>query len=111
MGGKFPMPVCYYNTQLDTGRSPPFFSQNFISVSICFICILFQKWWNCWAEIPLFLEQKVVDVCSQLLFIFENMLEFVLIVYFLLDWLAFWAEVHLVQEEIDLFQKTELLQI
>ena len=33
------------------------------------------------------------------------MLEFVLIVYFLLDWLGFWAEVHLVQEEIDLFQK------
>ena len=32
-------------------------------------------------------------------------------VYFLLDWLDFWAEVHLVQEEIDLSQKTELLKI
>ena len=65
VGGKFPIPVCHYNTQLDTGRSPPFFSQNLISVSICCICILLQKWWNCWAAIPLFLEQKVDDVCSQ----------------------------------------------
>ena len=39
------------------------------------------------------------------------MFQFVFIVYFLLDWLDFWAEVHLVQEEIDLFQKTELLKI
>ena len=28
-----------------------------------------------------------------------------LIVYFLLGWLDFWAEIHLVQEEIDLSQK------
>ena len=33
------------------------------------------------------------------------MFQYVLIVYFLLDWLNFWAEVHLVQEEIDLSQK------
>ena len=33
------------------------------------------------------------------------MLQFVLIVYFLLDWLNFWAEVRLVQEDIDLSQK------
>ena len=39
------------------------------------------------------------------------MFQFVLIVYFLLDWLNFWAEVHLVQEEIDLSQKTEILTI
>ena len=39
------------------------------------------------------------------------MFQFVLIVYFLLDWLNFWAEVHLVQEEIDLSQKTEILAI
>ena len=25
VGGKFPMPVCYYNTQLDTSMFPPFF--------------------------------------------------------------------------------------
>ena len=31
MGGKFPMPVCYYNTQLDTSMSPPSFSINYIS--------------------------------------------------------------------------------
>ena len=33
------------------------------------------------------------------------MFQFVFIVYFLLDWLDFLAEVHLVQEEIDLSQK------
>ena len=37
--------------------------------------------------------------------IFVNMFQFVLIVYFLLDWLGFWAEVHLVQGEIDFSQK------
>ena len=34
-----------------------------------------------------------------------------LLVCFLLDWLNFWAEVYLVQEETDLSQKTELLKI
>ena len=65
VGGKFPMPVCHYNTLFDTGRSPPFFFTHIINyiIHICCICTLLQKWWNCWAAIPLFLEQKVHDVC------------------------------------------------
>ena len=65
VGGKFPMPVCHYNTLFDTSRSPPFFFTHIINyiIHICCICTLLQKWWNCWAAIPLFLEQKVHDVC------------------------------------------------
>ena len=101
MGGKFPMPVCYYNTELDTSMSPPSFSINYISTLYMYFALEMVGLLGC--------NSPISGVNTIVIFFNITTKKFhildCLIVYFLLDWLDFWAEVHLVQEEIDLSQK------
>ena len=79
-----------------------------------------HTWWHCWAAMPLFVYQifllsfLIFDVqmvallgcnaticVSNIFTVFLKRLEtftFLILILCLLDWLDFWAEVHLVQE-------------